>query len=691
MTDQEKEDAQVKSDWAKRINSNDQYIIAQRLDLYHKHYMEHHVKSFQPKSYTNILGSEVQRTRSHLFSIPGMKEFMTLTTPKLSSLVPMVRIFHEDGGVAKEVLFDDFQNPNSMTASDKTMTTNRSMRGAGAGIKSVSIDMDGQSVATSDRMFKVKIKIFLSSLDDLFEDRNGFKYVDLLKPISAPKGACAETPTPSTKVQQRVLRMEYGYHEPISPSLNFTTEEKDAVRRARRTLMLMSYKQDISFNENGSLNIEIEYHGITERKSLSIDVFDLGLSPGQRKKLKELNSQVLKENCAKPSANPNPKPKEEKDKKGKEKTTSEQAADVRTEGYASFIKEVVKGGKIYAVNYTAHRTEDQDDEDLVTLFSPYNNRGVASDLTTSMVKPEAIKGWYSEKKSERDSKDDKMLLQHFYLGDLVDPIFALAKKEPGMQNIEFSLGSFSYEFSGKTLEIPLASLPISQREFGNWFKENVLGQGERQTYSLFNFLTDVTRLALSTFSPTASSSATNAQKSSPVPSLRVQTFNTKAQIPKGTLQNVWGSINVARDASKGLVENYFIHAVNYMSEPGYAGNPQDDGNNSIYWLVAASEHGVTKRIKYSKSENAPLTAARMVSGGSTLNALYKANVEMVGNPIFKPGMIVYITSNAFSQRNADELGLGGYFQVLKVSNSIEGGKFSTELETLWVKPTKKKS
>lgn len=689
MSEQQKENEQLKSDWAKRINANDQYIIGHKFPLYLQHYNAVHSKSYSPKNYTNLLGSKPQRTRSHLFALPGMTEFMGLTTSKISSLVPRVKIFHESGGKSVEVHFADYQNPNSMTLSGNTMTTNRSMRGAGAGIKSVSVDMDGQSIATSDRMFKVKIKIFLSSLDELFEDRAGFRYVDLIKPPSIKQG-CEDLGTQGS--EQRILKLEYGYHDPVSSSLKWTQAEIDTVRRAKRTLMLMSYKQDITFNENGSLNVEIEYHGITERKSLSIDVFDLGLDSTKRKKLRSLSAKASKEACRKGSSNPSPKPKEGKGKKGEEKTTSELAADIRTEGYSSFIKKVLKGGKIYAVQHAAARNKEMD-EDLVALFVPNAQPGkVLSSIGPALIEPKNIKGWYEKKKTSDSAKEGRKIIQYFYLGDLMDPIFQLAKKEPGMENVEFSLGSFSYDRGGKVYEIPISSIPIAQTEFGNWFKENVLGQGERQTYSLFNFLTDVTRLALTTFSPEAQSSPLNLVKPGSPPILRVQSFGTSTPIPKGDIRDAWGSIVVAHDAAKVMVDNYFIHAVNYASEPGYAGNPEEDGKSSIYWLIAASEKGVTKRIKYSKSDNAALTAARMTQGGekSVLNALYKANVEMVGNPIFKPGMIVYITSNAFSQKNADELGLGGYFQVLKVLNSIEEGKFKTELETVWVKPTKRK-
>ncbi len=63
--------------------------------------------------------------------------------------------------------------------------------------------------------------------------------------------------------------------------------------------------------------------------------------------------------------------------------------------------------------------------------------------------------------------------------------------------------------------------------------------------------------------------------------------------------------------------------------------------------------------------------------------MYNCNVTLLGTPFFKPGMMVKILSATFNQKSADEIGLGGYFRVIKVFSKIQDGKFETELECMW--------
>ena len=206
------------------------------------------------------------------------------------------------------------------------------------------------------------------------------------------------------------------------------------------------------------------------------------------------------------------------------------------------------------------------------------------------------------------------------------------------------------------------------------------------------------RLAMISFSLEARANTRGQAPSSP--GLRAQSFNTSSAIPKGEIANIWTTVGASQLKNgletRGLTENYFFYGVNLLAEDGYSSNQNTDADNGIYWLVAASEHGVTKKIKYTKNDTKFLTEARMTSGGFSekkriLWSLYKANVDMVGNAIFKPGMVVFITSNAFNQDEAEDLGLAGYFMVIKVRNSIEGGRFKTELETIWTKPSKQRT
>lgn len=682
---------------AKEINSNEQYVIAHSIRHYIDFYNSAHKGTYPPKNYTSIVGKNVQKTRSHLFGMQGMEQFMNMDTAKLSSLVPRVRLLQEirnaKGAVesSAELTFDDFQSPTSITSS-------RGMRGSGAGLKSISIDMEGDNIATSDRMYKVKLDLYFSSLDELFRERiapNGtYQYVDMFK---LPKGpADAELPD-AAKI--KLLRLEYGYYPPSNPdpTLSWTDSEKTAIREAKRVITLNLYKHSLDYNENGSIKVSLEYHGYTERRAMKIDVFDLGLTPAERKKLNDARAKVKKikkGNKGPQMPSKNKKLIEEEDKK---------AAGLRKKGYQSFMDSVMKNQKVYIVRHVAGSSNGGA---LPVLFPAPPSGGRTRFIKTldqAMLEPSEVSKWYSLKKTDGPPET---LINFFYLGDLLDNIIGIAKEDPGMiSGFEFSFGSFIYGSlsatgSGKTvsknaMEVPISGIPISQAAFADWFKENVLEKGERTAYSLLDFLTDMVKMAMVSFSYEARANTQGHAPSSP--SLRAQSFNTSSAIPKGEITNVWSTVGASQLKNgletKGLTENFFFYGVNLLAEPGYSSNRITDADNGIYWLVAASEKGATKKIKYTKSDTKFLTEARMTSGGFNekkriLWSLYKANVDMVGNAIFKPGMVVFITSNAFSQQDAEDLGLAGYFMVLKVRNTIEDGRFKTELETVWTKPSK---
>ena len=697
--DKEKKRKEKKDQRAKEINSNEQYVIAQSMKMYIDYYNKVHKASYPIKNYTSIVGRNVQKTRSHLFGMQGMEQFMNMDTAKLSSLIPRVRLLQEirtaSGKVESEaeIIFDDYQkDPEKITSS-------RGMRGSGAGLKNVSIDMEGDNIATSDRMYKVKLDLYFSSLDELFKKRpkltgNGsYQYVDMFK---LPKGpADAELPE-SAKI--RLLRMEYGYYPPSDSTISWTESEKTAIREAKRVLTLNLYKHSLDYNENGSVTVSLEYHGYTERRAMKIDVFDLGLDINDRRALAKARdkSKSIKKGSKGPLSKKNQELVEKEDKK---------AATLRKKGYQSFMNSVMKKQKMYIVSHKASGEGTM--PVLYPWFSSGSGRGFPKGLGDCIMTGGGISKWYKQKKPDEEAEES--LIQFFYLGDLLDNVIGIAKEDPGMvSGFEFSFGSFLYgtlsgDGSGKTssqgsIEIPISGIPISQASFADWFKENVLEKGERIAYSLLDFLTDMVKLAMVSFSLAAKANTQGHAPSSP--GLRAQSFNTSGAIPKGEVRDIWTTVGASRLKNgldtRGLTENYFFYGVNLLAESGYSSNRMTDADNGIYWLIAASEKGATKSIKYTKNDTKFLTEARMTSGGFSekkriLWSLYKANVNMVGNAIFKPGMVVFITSNAFSQSDAEDLGLAGYFMVIKVRNTIQDGKFKTELETIWTKPSKQRT
>ena len=57
-------------------------------------------------------------------------------------------------------------------------------------------------------------------------------------------------------------------------------------------------------------------------------------------------------------------------------------------------------------------------------------------------------------------------------------------------------------------------------------------------------------------------------------------------------------------------------------------------------------------------------------------------ITMFGNTFFKNGSMVYINAEFGLGAAAEGLGVGGYYKVYKVSNSIEAGNFETKLSLM---------
>jgi len=675
---------------SKRINSNEQFLMSADMKAYIDYYNDEHIKQYPPKHYTSITGDSAQRTRAHLLGIQGLEKFVDLDTAKLSSLVPRVRLFQENRTATStsriEMKFDDYQSASSIVS-------DRGSRGSGAGIKDISIDMTGTNLETAGRMHTVKIKLHLSSVEELFRERSSsggtYRYVDIFNALSRDPGQkpdCKGNKSATTKL----LRLEYGYHEPSYETLKWTEPEKQVIREAQRVLSLNVFKHNIDYNENGSLSIDIEAHGYTERNIAKVDVFTLGMDRSQR----DLMKQQVELVCRAKQAKNSPRKKTEAETKGLEeslKTEVTKLKDIRTKAYASFLVGIQKDKKLYGTAYAAQTTR--------TGVMRLSNKTTAKRVKTLQPSFFSDEGLAGETTAFLDAEEEglpRSQIIFFYLGDLIDLVIGLAKEEEAFEggDFEFAFGSFMFKGtqSGRRIEVPISAIPVGHATFGKWFKENVQEKGERETYNLTSFLRDIVGLAIQSFSREARIVAPPS-----VPSIRTETFNTSKAISKGLIHNPYsGPIpsGILKNGvqQKGLIEYYFIYGVNSLAEEVRAANRGSDSRDGIYWLTAASEHGATKKIKYSKSDDSALTTARMTSGGfdgkyAATWSLYKANVDMVGNPIFKPGMTVYITSNTFSHE-AEALGLSGYFIILKVRNTIQGGKFQTELETLWTAPSK---
>jgi len=134
------------------------------------------------------------------------------------------------------------------------------------------------------------------------------------------------------------------------------------------------------------------------------------------------------------------------------------------------------------------------------------------------------------------------------------------------------------------------------------------------------------------------------------------------------------------------------------------GKALEDAKRGVHHLYIGANKGILKNVSFSKTDIQYLRESRMLTQGQSgllqLSSVYRANIKMIGNTIFYPGMLLFINPFGFGgidfglpqqgPGTLDEpilsniMGIGGYQKVVKVSSTIsESGKFETEVECIF--------
>jgi hypothetical protein len=176
------------------------------------------------------------------------------------------------------------------------------------------------------------------------------------------------------------------------------------------------------------------------------------------------------------------------------------------------------------------------------------------------------------------------------------------------------------------------------------------------------------------------------------------------RLPLGTLttQHPLHQINVW-DEAVNMIHYVYVYAESAEPSVDLTGDFNDDKTRGIYHLYMGAEKGLVKGIKFSKTDQPYLREQRFQETSlnplNELAAVYKADVRMVGSTMFYPGQYVFINMMPIGQdmghpgddhgldghgSYANQLGLGGYHLVTKVTNEITSdNQFETNLQCLW--------
>ncbi len=161
-----------------------------------------------------------------------------------------------------------------------------------------------------------------------------------------------------------------------------------------------------------------------------------------------------------------------------------------------------------------------------------------------------------------------------------------------------------------------------------------------------------------------------------------------------TMSNPYGgavqsSNTIAASSQAGLertpnIQNYLYI---YSALRDYSNiTPAQESANGIYTLTHGKNRGLVKRITFKKNASPHLRDSAIVSSGarSVLAEPYDADISLIGNALFKPGMLVKVNPTFWRGLSSiPNLKIGGYYAIQEVSSVITPGSFETEVRARW--------
>jgi hypothetical protein len=172
-------------------------------------------------------------------------------------------------------------------------------------------------------------------------------------------------------------------------------------------------------------------------------------------------------------------------------------------------------------------------------------------------------------------------------------------------------------------------------------------------------------------------------------------YKRKNPLPTFVLRSVDTDILFKQElANKSHLINYYYMFANQVDNlVGKVLTENERQQSGIVDIQIGAEKGIFKKVSFAKSQLGSALAPAAVINNRDLSrnnpialaGIMNADVEMYGNTFFSVGTKVHVDQSfLLSSPNARadeviEFGLGGFYEVKKVSHDIEAGKFSTKM------------
>ena len=736
---------------------------------------------------------------------PGTEKLLDITTDQIANLVPMIKLYktvYDENGLAYEVEFKFLNHDRS--ASEPLGAATRS----GVGIKSFDWQYIGGNPDTVKKDITAKLVLFFQSMDELIKLRNTqvvipstnetrqvqYSYLDLVvnpgrvRPAAEPVSINNDTSVSDGRAGPGGAFNQYdGSEYEIKATVGWAHpgrlgEElagfEEALAFNRTDLFLSLTDHEFNINQDGTFELAISYRsrleGLLESPKSNVLFCDKNIinDSASFQKLIQYDQEIErltgeKEKCA------DNKKKLEEAKRGLVNTQ----AQLRQETYQFMITNLLEPERWYGEPLTG-RIESDPDVPHRLIYSMLVDPEVFGAFASSGVMPEAYRSLdlghitatkmlFTEPKNPKPSSadnisggqlrykpsnPDEMIINFFYLGDLIDMLATTVfnnEKYTGLpdsirkkysfnvsevDNLKFLLGPVQFKDprNGEVFSTNIADIPVGLKEFTDFFHRKVIKQ-QLTVYNFKAFIKDLLHDLIQTaFGKNCFEDIdqTNGAMRNSYLSIPVDKENLDPILARSNRRDVNTEGSTARvDIDEITMDNPLFSYSNYgnksVSEhihyvvlhmqsaaglvyPGIPGGPElfgmtprnRDLNRGIKHLFIGRDRGLLLGINFSKTNEPFLRQARLENAGSfdpvlQLSDIYEADIEMMGNTFFYPGMPLYI--NAFGLGLGEEfgvphqrgslsniMGLGGYHIVTHVSSYIESGVYKTSIKARFV-------
>lgn len=673
----------------------------------------------------------------------SIREFLDMKPSTHAYLVPKLRfykVYTDKTGNLKEFQFHfrNFTDPNRV---NRLSEPNRFDRGGDYGIKEFNFSFDGTNPATAKNDIKANLSLYFQTFGDFidkkFTDEDGDKhaFVDLLLlPSGKKKDGSGAPAIAQYDAKYYRIRADVGWEiestrvKDLEQSLGAAgiANLRNSLRLMNKSFYLNMVDHTMDFRDDGSIQIDVEYRAYIE-SALKGTTMDALASPESRRALKKVRRDyeilLSKQRCSAKELN-------------EIRLQLEQIEDLfKKHAYQSIMKRLVVNG---AVKFKKIRADAQA---MSFLRKGYFTTKVsfASDVeepTNELQNTSEITKQFNTNENgfvDLKSSDDFLYLNYFYLGDLLYAIMDTLYDEDdnyheGLEKFKFVLGSFQYEdlldANAQAKVINLANIPISCELFFEWFTENII-KPERNSYPIMFFIRDLAKYLITEIL-SESCFKRSFDKTLQFKTMSFMGLSSDNKDPLGKLFNYSSNdLDVLKDAitldvgkhyrdnnlplpndlgSSTSISDYYNYIAVYIDTPRQRTNKDAsttkalDEQDGIMHYKIGRDRGILKKIKFAKSDMQYIREARFFRHGHDglmqLSAVYKVNMDMIGNTLYYPGMEVFIDPLGLVGANSDadprqkrsianRLGFGGYHLVTSVRSSIGPGKFTTTVEAMF--------